>query len=137
MANTVRSMHFPPDVRHLAEIRAFAARSADELAARVDRDDLALVVGELAANAAIHQTGDAELRLTAVEGGRLLIEVLDHDGSIPHVVVVEPWTTEGHRGLFLVEAVSEAWGAEPSPSGKRVWARLAPARDRGAVSPRR
>lgn len=134
--STVRSLRFPPDVRHLADVRAFAAHAADELGATVDRDDLALVVGELAANAAIHQAGEAEIRLSGLEGGRLLVEVLDTDDSIPQAVVVEPWTTDGHRGLFLVEAVSEAWGAESAPSGKRVWARLAPAHDRGAVSPR-
>lgn len=95
------------------------------------------MVGELTANAAYHQTGDAgaEIRISATDGGGLLVEVLDTDVSIPSVVVVEPWTTDGHRGLFLVEAISEGWGAEHVPAGKRVWARLAPAGDRSGVSP--
>ena len=34
----------------------------------------------------------------------------------------------GHRGLRLVSALSHSWGVTPEGGGKRVWARLAPAR---------
>ena len=34
---------------------------------------------------------------------------------------------EGHRGLFLVGALSQSWGVTPEAEGKRIWARLVPA----------
>jgi hypothetical protein len=29
---------------------------------------------------------------------------------------------EGHRGLFIVQAVSTSWGCQPTEAGKTVWA---------------
>lgn len=126
----VRSMRFSADVRVLASVRDFAARSADELGSLVDRNDLAVVVGELAANATVHQHGDSELVLTARADGGLEVELIDPDASMPAQHHSVPWDAEGHRGLLLVEVLSEAWGVEPLPQGKRVWATMGPARDR-------
>ena len=56
-----RSIRFPADVAYVASIRDFAAQTADDFGSGVDRTDLALIVSELAANAAEHQTGEAEL----------------------------------------------------------------------------
>lgn len=121
-----RSMRFPADVDHVASVRDFTARAADELGAQVDRADLALVVGELAANAAEHQTGEAELVVRVHEDGSTDIEVLDHDPTLPSAIESAPWDLEGHRGLFLVGALSNSWGVTPEDGGKRIWARLAP-----------
>lgn len=130
-----RSLRFPADVAHLASIRDFAERAARELEVPVDRDDLLVVVGELAANATIHQGGDAEITLAALPEG-LLVEVRDHDPFIPDIVHGEAWDTDGHRGLFLVDALSHAWGVEPVDGGKRVWAVLPRADVRGRVDGR-
>ena len=126
-----RSLRFPADVAHLASIRDFARDAADELGVEVDANDLAVVVGELAANAAVHQRGAAEITVTVVDEG-LQVEVRDEDSFVPDVVHGDAWDTDGHRGLFLVDALSRVWGVEPLERGKRVWAVLAatPARDR-------
>ncbi|MFV2119237.1 ATP-binding protein, partial [Streptomyces sp. Act-28] len=57
--------------------------------------------------------------------GRLTVSVHDHDPRLPTLVRLEegpdPLATSG-RGLALVEAVSESWGARPQgDSGKVVW----------------
>lgn len=125
-----RSMRFPADVRALSSVRAFAAGVAEEAGSAVDRDDLAVVVGELAANAAVHQRTEAEIVVTPQPDGGLLVEVIDGANTMPALHRSPGWDVEGHRGLLLVEVLSAAWGAEHQGAGKRVWARLDPARDR-------
>jgi anti-sigma regulatory factor (Ser/Thr protein kinase) len=124
--HSVRKMHFT-DLEHLASVRAFAARAADELGSSVDRGELAVVVGELAANAVVHQHGDAEIEIRGNENGGLEVSVHDDDPAMPALMESEPWDRDGHRGLLIVRALSEAWGVAPDGDGKRVWARLAPA----------
>ncbi|CAL9281415.1 ATP-binding protein [Streptomyces sp. NPDC052644] len=56
---------------------------------------------------------------------RLTVSVHDHDPRLPAVVHLEdgpdPLATSG-RGLALIEAVSESWGARPQgDTGKVVW----------------
>jgi anti-sigma regulatory factor (Ser/Thr protein kinase) len=121
-----RRIRFRADTSVLAEVRAFAASAASDLGVRVDRDDLLLVVGELAANAVIHHGGDAELVIAPTRAGGIRVEV--HDGSVarPRLVHSTAWDSEGHRGVFLIEAISERWGTEPTAAGKVVWAELAP-----------
>ena len=120
-------LHFPPDVEALAAVRTYASTVADEIGSTVDRADLAVVVGELAANAAIHQDGDAELAISELDDGGLQIEVIDHDRTHLEVIEGPSWDVEGHRGLLLVEALSAAWGVDVTDDGKRVWAQLSPA----------
>lgn len=121
-----RSLRFPADVAEVASVRRFAARAADELASSVDRYDLAIVVGELAANAAEHQNDEAELVVRAHADGSLEVAVIDHDATDLEVHHSDPSDPEGHRGLFLVSVLSQSWGVQPEGSGKRVWARLEP-----------
>jgi anti-sigma regulatory factor (Ser/Thr protein kinase) len=121
-------MRFPADVTHVASARDFAARTADELGSTVDRDDLALVVSELVANAAEHQANEAELVVRVHPNGDIDVEVLDHDPTIPQAIESAPWDLEGHRGLHHVGAISPTWGVRPEADGKRVWARLSTAR---------
>jgi anti-sigma regulatory factor (Ser/Thr protein kinase) len=124
---------FAADVSLLASLRDFAVDAADSLGATIDRADLVVVVGELVANAAIHQHAEATLGVTARPDGGLLIEVADGDPGVPSMVDGEAAGIRGHRGMFLIDALSEAWGVEPSPDGKRVWAILPPASRRPAA----
>jgi anti-sigma regulatory factor (Ser/Thr protein kinase) len=125
-----RSLRFPAEVAHLASVRDFAVSAAAELGVELDRNDLTVVVGELAANAAVHQEGEAEITLARTPEGSLQIEVFDQDPFVPEVVEGDAWDVDGHRGLFLVDALSESWGVEPVEGGKRVWAVLVPERAR-------
>ncbi|MEV7139612.1 ATP-binding protein [Streptomyces tauricus] len=94
-----------------------------------DTDAASLLIAELAANAALHgwvPDRDARLDLT-LDAASLLIEVTDARGDrfpVPHADT----TAEGEsgRGLALVEALADDWGARPHhPAGKTVWATLA------------
>ncbi|RVU22387.1 ATP-binding protein [Streptomyces antnestii] len=52
---------------------------------------------------------------------RLTVSVHDHDPHLPQVCEADPVATCG-RGLALVAAVSESWGARPQGEhGKVVW----------------
>ncbi|HWJ61256.1 MAG TPA: ATP-binding protein [Acidimicrobiales bacterium] len=121
-------MRFPADLARIASVRDFAAETADDLGATVDRDDLALIVGELAANAAEHQAGEALLLLRVHADGGVDVEVTDADPTIPRAIDSAPDDPQGHRGLRLVSAISHSWGVSPEGTGKRIWARLSPAR---------
>jgi anti-sigma regulatory factor (Ser/Thr protein kinase) len=83
-----------------------------------------LVVSELVTNAVVH-SGSALISCTLILGDALLrVEVTDQGtgGTAPvarHAALDEMTG----RGLLLVSAVSEAWGASPAiPRGWTVWA---------------
>lgn len=120
------SFPFDADIAALAGVRHFAVSQARELGAMVDFAVLEVVVGELAANAAVHQGGSARLDIELRQDGSLEISVFDGSADQPRLVQEDPWNTEGHRGVQLVAALSEEWGVENTAEGKRVWARLDP-----------
>jgi anti-sigma regulatory factor (Ser/Thr protein kinase) len=88
-------------------------------------DPAALIVAELAANAATHsRVPGRDFRLTLyVVGGTLRIEVTDTRGDrLPELQRPAP-SSESGRGLVLVEALADAWGTAPGPyPRKTVWA---------------
>ncbi|MGW2339078.1 ATP-binding protein [Streptomyces sp. NPDC001661] len=108
--------------RHLAE-RELAAWEgvADDVV-----ESAALVVAELAANAALHGRvpgRGARLRLTlTAPHGTLRVEVTDARGErAPATPAVQGG--ESGRGLLLVAGLADRWGWMPyPPSGKTVWA---------------
>lgn len=89
-----------------------------------------LIVGELAANAALHghvSGRDFRLALTLdAAAGPLRIAVTDaHGERLPELrAEAEPAAdAESGRGLFLIAALADRWGVEPyQPGGKTVWA---------------
>ena len=128
----VRTLEVPPDLAQLAPVRRFAATAADDLGAEVDRSDLALVIGELVANAILHGQAPVRLEISSTADHGLAISVHDGGAELPQVIRGAPWDATGHRGMVLVDALTTGWGVELEPGGKRVWAQLAPA----GVSPR-
>ncbi|MDQ0682101.1 hypothetical protein QF032_001093 [Streptomyces achromogenes] len=104
-------------------------------------DRAALGVTELLTNVHLHAQPDktcvVEMELLL---DRLTVSVRDHDPRLPVVKAAETLATCG-RGLAMVAAVSESWGARPDgESGKVVWFTLpAPvaARELTARPPRR
>jgi anti-sigma regulatory factor (Ser/Thr protein kinase) len=96
-------------------------------------DAVALIVAELAANAALHGRvpgRDFELRLRyACETALVRIEVSDTHPRRPDptCVVQADADAEGGRGLHLVEALATRWGVDDrSGPGKTVWAETGP-----------
>ncbi|MEU3235362.1 ATP-binding protein [Streptomyces violaceoruber] len=85
-------------------------------------DRAVLGVTELLTNVHLHARPDktctVEIELLL---DRLTVSVRDHDARLPVVDDAEPLATCG-RGLAMVAAMSESWGARPDgESGKVVW----------------
>ena len=115
---------FAPELRSATEARRFVE---DELRpAGVGEDTLChaqLLVTELVTNAARHAQSAVELTI-AGEHGRVRIEAHDDSRAIPIAQSVD--TETRHRGLQLIEDLSEGWGVElRGDGGKIVWCELA------------
>ncbi|MEE1756605.1 ATP-binding protein [Streptomyces sp. SP18CS02] len=132
----------------LVTVRAFTQRfSSTRLGARLARhlaghrldtwgipygsdcgEAAALIVAELAANAATHGRvpgRDFELRLVLSGARELRIEVSDARGERRPLLARPEDQGECGRGLLLVATLAEAWGVvERRPVGKTVWAEL-------------
>ncbi|MEU4350014.1 ATP-binding protein [Streptomyces sp. NPDC023838] len=87
-----------------------------------------LLLSELMTNAVRHgrAPADREVRARCVLGGDIFrVEVVDANATLPCPRPAGP-DDESGRGLALVEALSDAWGANPRPYGigKTVWFEL-------------
>ena len=83
-------------------------------------DDIALATSELVANAVVHAQSDLHV---VVELWQHMIRIGVVDASPAPPVLQNPDTTsEGGRGLFIVDAIADTWGFDYVPSGKCVWA---------------
>ncbi|GGM12348.1 hypothetical protein GCM10010129_65500 [Streptomyces fumigatiscleroticus] len=94
-------------------------------------ESLTLVTAELAANAVRHghvPGRDFAVRLVAAGGGTLRVEVSDARAErLPLLSLREPpGEDESGRGLMLVAALADRWGAAPRAAGpgKTVWAEM-------------
>ncbi|WP_330458608.1 ATP-binding protein [Streptomyces sp. NBC_00820] len=94
-----------------------------------------LLAAELLTNAHLHTAGPYALHLLGREPGRLRIAVWDTDPRVPPGFTADPGPqslppdlAEDGRGLHLVRACADSWGAsvlrEPGASngGKLLWA---------------
>jgi len=116
------SRRFDPDLRSVGSARRFATETAH--AWSVDAADIALVVGELAANAVLY--GQTPFTVHLRRDQRVSIEVSDLGSSAVHPASPSPLSQRG-RGLQIVDRVAVDWGIQPSPDGgKVVWAWLEP-----------
>jgi anti-sigma regulatory factor (Ser/Thr protein kinase) len=95
-----------------------------------------LLVSELLTNAHRHTSGAYALRIRSAEPGRLRVAVWDSDPRLPPgfggggALAAEPAAdAEGGRGLQLVRACADAWGAYAlgeGHGGKLLWAECGP-----------
>ena len=85
-------------------------------------DSAELVVSELVTNALLH--AGLPVRLTVAGADNIVrIEVQDCSRDIPVRSQLQASGMTG-RGLALVDAVSQGWGADPPAEGKIVWAEI-------------
>jgi anti-sigma regulatory factor (Ser/Thr protein kinase) len=103
--------------------RRFTARTLRSWRIGDEADAVLLVVSELVTNALVHTTGAVRLDLTQA-GDRVRVAVTDSSPRAPAKPVVVDWEATGGRGLFLVEAMSAAWGSVPVGGGKQVWSEI-------------
>ena len=115
---------FAPELRSATEARRFVE---DELRpAGAGEDTLChaqLLVTELVTNAARHAQCPVDLTI-AGEHGFVRIEARDDSIAIPIAPRVD--TETRHRGLQLIEDLSQGWGVDlQGDDGKIVWCELA------------
>jgi MEDS: MEthanogen/methylotroph, DcmR Sensory domain/Histidine kinase-like ATPase domain len=87
-------------------------------------DDAAVVVTELATNAVIHARTDLTVTVDRASDGRIRISVRDGSRVVPRPRCARALDGSG-RGLGLVAAMVNGWGADVLPDGKVVWADFA------------
>lgn len=85
----------------------------------------ALVVSELATNAALHARTAFTISVLAEDSGRLRLEVSDSSRRLPQQRAYGIAATTG-RGLRLVDEIASSWGVLDRDGGKTVWAVLGP-----------
>lgn len=108
----------------LADWHWWPGRGQDEGGAA---EDVLLLVSELLANACLHGGGPHGLLLDASHE-RLRIEVADGSSTLPSPRLPhEPGRPGGH-GLYVVQRLSDRWGATPTAEGKAVWVEIAVSR---------
>jgi anti-sigma regulatory factor (Ser/Thr protein kinase) len=119
---------FPRDIPEIPRSRRFVADVLRSNGASASEAVL-LVASELVTNAVQHGTGEVELRID-LDGADLRLEVLDDGHAAVDVLSGNPSAMAvGGRGLHLVRAVSQRWGAGFDPTGRTlVWAELSAAR---------
>lgn len=103
--------------------RRFSARTLRSWGIAAEADTVLLVVSELVTNALVHTQGAVRVELT-LAADRLRVTVSDSSPRAPAKPVVVDWESTGGRGLFLVEAMSAAWGSVPVGGGKQVWSEV-------------
>ena len=91
-----------------------------------DREDAALLVTELTSNVVDHVRGEATFTVELELSDQWLrIGVIDGSAIRP---VVREMTTDNPRGrgMRMVQAIADRWGADEHLEGKRVWFELRP-----------
>ena len=104
----------------VGEIRAVVAARLREWQVPTDLvDDVLLIGSELLSNVFRHVRSPFCL-LCLEDGAVLRLTVKDSGHDLPHVRVGDGLAESG-RGMVLVAAVANRWGAEVTPAGKDVW----------------
>ena len=118
-------IHLPAEKASASAARRFVGEVCSRWGCEHSLDEVLVVVSELVTNAVVHARSACDVRLSR-KNGTVRIEVRDQGAGSPdpHLPAEED---EHGRGLFLISAMSRAWGVEPSDSGvgKSIWAELA------------
>jgi len=109
---------FPAELTTPSAARRFVVGALRAGGVAVD-EAIPLVVSELVTNAVLHAGSSARVEVR-VDNDCVRIEVHDSKADLPTVREPGPYTVTG-RGLMLVDALSDRWGATPTSGGKVVW----------------
>ncbi|GAA4016481.1 hypothetical protein GCM10022384_69410 [Streptomyces marokkonensis] len=126
---SVMTKCFRRENRSVPEVRHFARAVLEDWKLPGLADTAEMVTSELASNAILHARHSAfRVTLRRLSDDRVQVEVVDRSATLPRKV--DAGDDEDHgRGLAIVDALSQKWGAEPvwwgTQRGKRVWAELA------------
>jgi anti-sigma regulatory factor (Ser/Thr protein kinase) len=129
MSTRSASLDLPPTAASVAAARRLVRELLAVWDVPHDREDAALLVTELVANVVDHVRGEAVLTLElSLSDTWLRIAVVDGSSIRPVVQELSHERPRG-RGMRMVEAIADRWGAEDHEGGKRVWFDLYPSAD--------
>ncbi|WP_103340801.1 ATP-binding protein [Amycolatopsis sp. CA-126428] len=114
------------DPSALASIRRWAARLLPHLGTE-HRNDVLLVINELAANAYLHGGGPVRARITALTTPcRVVVEVDDLSPTHPLASRSDSPDDASGYGMAVIHELADTWSVhnDPDSDGKTVWARL-------------
>jgi len=120
-ADFVVSESFPAELTAPAVARRFVADSLRTAGVPVS-ETVPVVVSELVTNSVLHAASETRV-LVVVRPECVRVEVHDSNPTLPVARHPDPDTVTG-RGLMLVEALTDRWGAAPVDDGKVVWFEL-------------
>ncbi|MFE3881499.1 SpoIIE family protein phosphatase [Streptomyces lydicus] len=109
-----------------AEVRSALRRTLDQWRAGAVMHNIEVAASELIANALTHTESGALVSMELLPGAprRIRLEVEDRSSRWPRRRSPGETATSG-RGLMLVEALADEWGAEPRGAGKALWCEFA------------
>lgn len=123
---------FAAEAAQVAAVRAAVGEALPGECGR--RDDVEVVAGELASNAARHSRGDEFAVQLSLSSSLVELTVHDEGGDTTPtlqeppdplaVLDAGPEAFEHGRGLRLVEGYSDSWGHSADESGCVTWARF-------------
>lgn len=126
MSTRSASFDFPPVAASIPAARHVVAELLGVWRAPQDHEDAALLVTELVANVVDHARVESEFTVEVTSSGAWLrIGVVDGSAVRPVIRELSSESVRG-RGLQLVQAIADRWGAEDHEGGKRVWFELQP-----------
>jgi hypothetical protein len=116
---------FPAELESTRTARHVMTAALEQSGSPRLADDAALVVTELATNAVVHAHSGFRVTLTLQQD---VIRISVHDDQpLPAVDGTDPIAVlpaKPLHGLGAVAALATRWGAEPTGTGKHVWAEL-------------
>ena len=111
-----------PHAQAARHVRGLIATTLSGWGLNEQIDAASLLATELVTNAIRYTTRPITMRLLRTE--TLLCEVTDDDHHLP--VLCEPGDEdESGRGIYLVDRLSDRWGASHTAAGKAVWFEIA------------
>jgi len=113
----------PLDVEAAARSREFLRDAICAPHHATALEDAELLVSELVTNGIRYAAPPIVLRIECENQDSLRILVRDGSPLMPRLNHAEPEDERG-RGMYLVDYISDEWGAERTPDGKETWFRL-------------
>jgi anti-sigma regulatory factor (Ser/Thr protein kinase) len=116
------SWELPPESYAVREARHFVRQQIGSWGLSDQTVETAeLLVSELATNAVRHAAGPGPIEIRLSYDERLTCEVADQIATEPAPARLPDELEESGRGLYLVNALSDAWGSRRTSTGKVVW----------------
>jgi anti-sigma regulatory factor (Ser/Thr protein kinase) len=120
----VVTIGIPSEAVDVAAVRGLAGQIGAILGVAVDGGYVQLLTTELVSNAVRVGAGAVTTSFSR-SGDAVRVEVHDNGGGWPVMGRPQPLDENGGRGLLIVDALADAWGAEADPDrGTTVWFEL-------------